>query len=506
MENNELNSSPAFFGMEISSNCYFPTGFDDPNDPFESALSSMVSSPTSNGGGLISGDGMMIRELIGRLGSICDSGEISPQSCIATANNTPLNSPPKFNLSPLSLLNHTSSAFQNQPPTLAFFNGDPGFAERAAKYSSFGIGEVGIGNRSGADLQNGKLSRVSSNLSSRGANSQFDGSSGVCANNNGEMGDSREGSSVSEQINPGGEIGVKIQNDANSRKRKSISKAKVKESSSPAPHAKDDKGEAVAENGDEGSNAKRSKTGDEEAKRENAGQSNSNSKDKQSNSNNNNSNNKDTTAKPEPPKDYIHVRARRGQATDSHSLAERVRREKISERMKFLQDLVPGCNKVTGKATVLDEIINYVQSLQRQVEFLSMKLANVNPRIDFNMEALLSKDMFPCRPQTMYPLDQSSSQAFPYGFQSSQQLPPTLLNVIPNGTAKPFSVNPLNATGIHRNPTLQMPSIGRLTDPMTQLPTFWDDDLQSIVQMGIAQNQTQTGPGTLSNPQMKVEL
>uniref|UniRef100_A0A0E0P2Q6 BHLH domain-containing protein n=2 Tax=Oryza TaxID=4527 RepID=A0A0E0P2Q6_ORYRU len=49
---------------------------------------------------------------------------------------------------------------------------------------------------------------------------------------------------------------------------------------------------------------------------------------------------------PEPPKqDYIHVRARRGQATDSHSLAERARREKISERMKILQDLVPGCNK-----------------------------------------------------------------------------------------------------------------------------------------------------------------
>lgn len=45
-----------------------------------------------------------------------------------------------------------------------------------------------------------------------------------------------------------------------------------------------------------------------------------------------------------------------------------VRREKISERMKYLQDLVPGCNKVTGKAGMLDEIINYVQSLQRQVE------------------------------------------------------------------------------------------------------------------------------------------
>ena len=45
-----------------------------------------------------------------------------------------------------------------------------------------------------------------------------------------------------------------------------------------------------------------------------------------------------------------------------------VRREKISERMKYLQDLVPGCNKVAGKAGMLDEIINYVQSLQRQVE------------------------------------------------------------------------------------------------------------------------------------------
>ncbi|KAK2662260.1 hypothetical protein Ddye_000834 [Dipteronia dyeriana] len=89
----------------------------------------------------------------------------------------------------------------------------------------------------------------------------------------------------------------------------------------------------------------------------------------------------------EPPRGYIHVRARRGQATDSHSLAERLRREKISERMKILQKLVPGCDKVTGKALMLDEIINYVQSLQNQVEFLSMKLASVNPMFyDFGMD------------------------------------------------------------------------------------------------------------------------
>ena len=36
--------------------------------------------------------------------------------------------------------------------------------------------------------------------------------------------------------------------------------------------------------------------------------------------------------------------------------------------MRLLQELVPGCNKITGKAVMLDEIINYVQSLQQQVE------------------------------------------------------------------------------------------------------------------------------------------
>nr|XP_018453382.1 PREDICTED: transcription factor HBI1-like isoform X2 [Raphanus sativus] len=86
--------------------------------------------------------------------------------------------------------------------------------------------------------------------------------------------------------------------------------------------------------------------------------------------------------------DYIHVRARRGQATDRHSLAERARREKISKKMKYLQDLVPGCNTITGKAGVLDEIINYVQSLKRQVEFLSMKLAVLNPELELAVEDL----------------------------------------------------------------------------------------------------------------------
>ncbi|BAF18957.1 transcription factor SPATULA isoform X1 [Oryza sativa Japonica Group] len=65
------------------------------------------------------------------------------------------------------------------------------------------------------------------------------------------------------------------------------------------------------------------------------------------------------------------TRARRGQATDPHSIAERLRREKISERMKNLQVLVPNSNKA-DKASMLDEIIDYVKFLQLQVKVLSM--------------------------------------------------------------------------------------------------------------------------------------
>ncbi|OWM90458.1 transcription factor bHLH79-like isoform X4 [Punica granatum] len=99
---------------------------------------------------------------------------------------------------------------------------------------------------------------------------------------------------------------------------------------------------------------------------------------------------------PGPPKGYIHVRARRGQATDSHSLAERARREKISERMKILQEIVPGCNKVIGKALMLDKLINYIQSLRQQVKFLSMKLEAVNSRTNMNpnIDGFPPKDPF----------------------------------------------------------------------------------------------------------------
>ncbi|KAF5957478.1 hypothetical protein HYC85_004703 [Camellia sinensis] len=183
-----------------------------------------------------------------------------------------------------------------------------------------------------------------------------------------EFASSNEGSSVSEKI-PNGETVLKNPISSNSRKRKEGLRGKSNSVNATMVTEAEDDPNTKRFKPNEGSGSKNDsvKIGDEDEKQTKANQK-----------------------PPDPPKDYIHVRARRGQATDSHSLAERVfgqvQREKISERMKLLQDLVPGCNKmcVNGKALMLDEIINY---------FLSMKLASVNPRLEFNMDSLLSKDV-----------------------------------------------------------------------------------------------------------------
>ncbi|KAK3193648.1 hypothetical protein Dsin_024958 [Dipteronia sinensis] len=74
---------------------------------------------------------------------------------------------------------------------------------------------------------------------------------------------------------------------------------------------------------------------------------------------------------PQPPAMRPRVRARRGQATDPHSIAERLRRERIAERIRALQELVPSVNK-TDRAAMLDEIVDYVKFLRLQVKVLSM--------------------------------------------------------------------------------------------------------------------------------------
>ncbi|XP_074569287.1 uncharacterized protein LOC141825925 [Curcuma longa] len=63
-------------------------------------------------------------------------------------------------------------------------------------------------------------------------------------------------------------------------------------------------------------------------------------------------------------------RAGRGAATDPQSLYARKRRERINERLKTLQNLVPNGTKV-DISTMLEEAVQYVKFLQLQIKLLS---------------------------------------------------------------------------------------------------------------------------------------
>ncbi|KAM1265754.1 hypothetical protein ACFX2J_035399 [Malus domestica] len=66
---------------------------------------------------------------------------------------------------------------------------------------------------------------------------------------------------------------------------------------------------------------------------------------------------------------------KRSRAAEVHNLSERNsvqrRRDRINEKMKALQELIPRCNK-SDKASMLDEAIEYLKSLQLQVQMMSM--------------------------------------------------------------------------------------------------------------------------------------
>ncbi|KAL1533969.1 basic helix-loop-helix transcription factor [Salvia divinorum] len=62
------------------------------------------------------------------------------------------------------------------------------------------------------------------------------------------------------------------------------------------------------------------------------------------------------------------LRAKRGCATHPRSIAERVRRNRISEKMKKLQELVPNMDKQANTSDMLDFAVEYIKALQKQHE------------------------------------------------------------------------------------------------------------------------------------------
>nr|XP_009390808.1 PREDICTED: transcription factor bHLH63-like [Musa acuminata subsp. malaccensis] len=412
---------------------------------FQSALRSLVSSPSSHPA-----------ELIGRLGVVCNSGEMSPSP---RRRSTRLNSSPKLDL---SVMDRSHQGRGGLPMPANPLPGAHLFTSSASR--SGGRSSAGFPAQFGLPETPGNLSRVSSSKSlmvgaaSRTtapetgdevamlspAQMEMELMSKICGSltpEDSELGNGQDESSVSDRVTAEASS-LRDVVDSNARKRKAAAKGKGK-----VPPVSSSSTDPPCMTELENSDAKRCKAAE--------------------------SNGKNSDAKPpEPLKDYIHVRARRGQATDAHSLAERVRREKISKRMKFLQDLVPGCNKVTGKAVMLDEIINYVQSLQRQVEFLSMKLATMNPQLD-NMELLIPKLMYQTHgtttPQPLYPVE-TTSLSFSYAHRPQAA----------SGLEAQFSMDALESS-------LSQPQ--NLQPAPLDVGDYWEDDLHSVAQLGLGQNQ-----------------
>ncbi|KAJ1406269.1 Myc-type, basic helix-loop-helix [Sesbania bispinosa] len=136
---------------------------------------------------------------------------------------------------------------------------------------------------------------------------------------------------------------------------------------------------------------------------------------------------------------------RRNRTAATHNQSERKRRDRINQKMKALQKLVPNASK-TDKASMLDEVINYLKQLQAQIQMMNMT----------------------SMPQMMVPL------------AMQQQLQMSMLARMSGGLGMGM-VNMAAQTGAPRSfpQLIQSTTVGAVTAPIFVPPTFM---MPSLVQ------------------------
>ncbi|KAK7390213.1 hypothetical protein VNO78_25512 [Psophocarpus tetragonolobus] len=83
---------------------------------------------------------------------------------------------------------------------------------------------------------------------------------------------------------------------------------------------------------------------------------------------------------------------KRNKASVVHNQSERRRRDKINQRMKELQMLVPNSSK-TDKASMLDEVIQYMKQLQAQVQMMNWMKMYSSMMLPITMQQQLKMSM-----------------------------------------------------------------------------------------------------------------
>ncbi|KAL1540090.1 transcription factor UNE10-like [Salvia divinorum] len=85
-----------------------------------------------------------------------------------------------------------------------------------------------------------------------------------------------------------------------------------------------------------------------------------------------------------------------------HNQSERRRRDKINERMKTLQKMVPNSSK-TDKASMLDEVIEYMKQLQAQVQIINrMTMPSVMMPLSMLQMSMMTPSMGMAMPMPMH--------------------------------------------------------------------------------------------------------
>ncbi|KAI3461019.1 hypothetical protein Pfo_017682 [Paulownia fortunei] len=187
--------------------------------------------------------------------------------------------------------------------------------------------------------------------------------------------------------------------------------------------------------------------------------------------------------------------AKRSRAAEVHNLSERRRRDRINEKMRALQELIPRCNK-SDKASMLDEAIEYLKSLQLQVQMMSMGCGMV---------------------PMMYPGMQQYMPAMGLGMGMNRA-------IVPYPSMLPGSAMPNPAAAAHMGPRFPMPAFhmppvpvpdpsriqaSNQTDPVPnsvshyqnqpRMPNFVDPYQQFLglhqAQLPLPQNQVVAQPG-----------
>ncbi|PON55520.1 Basic helix-loop-helix transcription factor [Trema orientale] len=140
---------------------------------------------------------------------------------------------------------------------------------------------------------------------------------------------------------------------------------------------------------------------------------------------------------------------KRSRAAEVHNLSERRRRDRINEKMKALQELIPRCNK-SDKASMLDEAIEYLKSLQLQVQMMSMGCGMVPM-------------MFPGIQQYMPPMGMGIGMGMGMGMEMGMNRP-----IMPFPNVLTGSAITAPAAAAHLGPRFPMPAFHMPPVPTTE--------------------------------------